>query len=112
MEYLAFTETAKFERNARDLIGEDEIAKLQIHLCKYPKVGVVIPASNGIRKLRWSSSGRGSRGGARVIYYIAISLDRIILLDIYAKNEKSDLSRAELNLLELTVNQWLKRISN
>lgn len=110
MDYFGFTETEKFRREALKLIGEDEIAELQIYLCKYPTDGMATPASNGVRKLRWSSSGRGKRGGARVIYYFAVTSERILLLDIYAKNEKSDLSREELKVLRITIDEWVKRI--
>ena len=33
-----------------------------------PTVAPVIPGIEGIRKLRWSGSGRGKRGGVRTIY--------------------------------------------
>ena len=69
MEYFGFTETDKFRVKAVKLIGEDEIAEVQILLCGHPQDGEVIRASGGIRKLRWSASGHGKRGGARVIYY-------------------------------------------
>lgn len=110
MEYFSFTETDKFRIKAARLIGEDEIAEVQILLCGHPKDGAVIPASGGIRKLRWSASGHGKRGGARIIYYFAFSEDRIILLDIYAKNKKSDLTRDELKDLRTTVDAWLRQI--
>ncbi len=110
MEYFSFTETAKFQRKALDLIGDDGITKVQIFLCKYPTVGAVIRGSSGIRKLRWSASSRGKRGGSRVIYFLALSNKRVILLDIYAKNEKSDLSTEQLKRLEFTVKEWLEQI--
>jgi hypothetical protein len=110
MEYLGFTETIKFSRKALKLLEDEGIAELEIFLCKYPTDGVVVPASGGIRKMRWSSSGKGKRGGARVIYYFAVSKDRIFLLDIYPKNEKSDLTRDELNILQTTVKEWLSKI--
>lgn len=47
-----------------------------------------------------------------MIYYFAVSKERILLLNIYAKNEKSDLSRDELKVLEITVDEWLKNIQN
>jgi hypothetical protein len=112
MEYLGFTETDKFRLKAVKLIGEDDIAELQVLLCGHPQDGAVISASGGIRKLRWSASRRGKRGGARIIYYFAFAEDRIILLDIYAKNEKRDLTRDELKGLRITVDEWLRQIQN
>ncbi len=109
MEYFDFTETLKFERKAVKLIGNDEIGELQLYLCQFPERGAVISDSNGIRKLRWSSSGRGKRGGARVIYYFSLGRGQILLLDIYAKNEKDDLTFEELKILKNIVQEWLER---
>jgi hypothetical protein len=36
-----------------------------------PEAGDIIRASGGCRKVRWSTSGMGKRGGARVIYFLA-----------------------------------------
>ena len=110
MIYLTFTETEKFVRQAIKILGEEGINELQLHLCEYPDDGVVIKASNGIRKMRWAASGRGKRGGARIIYYYAVSNERILLLDIYPKNEKSDLTAAELKNLRDVLQVWLEKI--
>ena len=99
MLYLHFTETPTFIKRASKILGEDEIENLQLYLNENPAAGEVIRSSGGIRKMRWSASGRGKRGGSRVIYYFALSHGRILLLDIYSKNEKSDLSRSEISNL-------------
>ena len=49
-----------------------------------PLAGDVVPSSNGCRKVRWSRSGMGKRGGARVIYFNECE-GRIWLLIVYAK---------------------------
>lgn len=106
MEYFDFTETVIFERKAVKLIGDDQIAEVQLYLCQHPDRGSVISNSGGIRKLRWAVSGRGKSGGARIIYYVAKIKGRILLLDIYAKNEKDDLTFVELQNLKTIVDQW------
>lgn len=110
MKLFTFTETHRFTRKALKLIGDEGIAEIQSYLCQYPNDGVVIPETTGIRKLRWAVLGRGKRAGARLIYYFAASKERILLLDIYAKNEKSDLSRNELKELDDVVSEWTKLI--
>ncbi len=45
--------------------------------------------------MRVAVEGSGKRGGARVIYYFHDERMPILLLAIYAKNEKGDLSAAE-----------------
>jgi len=69
----------------------------------------MIKASDGIRKMRWAASGRGKRGGARIIYYYAVSNERILLLDIYPKNEKTDLTTKELNNLKIVLKIWQEK---
>jgi hypothetical protein len=49
-----------------------------------PEAGVVIRGSGGCRKLRWSRSGIGKRGGTRVVYFVAA--DGVVwLLIVYTK---------------------------
>lgn len=110
MKLFTFTETERFTRKALKLIGEDGIAAIQSYLCRYPDDGPVIPGTSGLRKLRWAVLGRGKKGGARLIYYFAVSKERILLLDIYAKNEKGDLLREELKKLNDVAIEWAKRI--
>ena len=45
----------------------------------------MIPGSGGCRKVRWSRSGMGKRGGVRVIYFNRLENGVIWLLVIYAK---------------------------
>jgi hypothetical protein len=61
-----------------------------------PTAGALIPGGGGLRKLRIGLSGRGKRGGARVIYYYFNEDEPVFLLDVYAKNEADDLSAGEL----------------
>lgn len=61
-----------------------------------PDLGALIPRGGGLRKVRWAPTGRGKRGGMRVIYYWHTADDEIIFFDIYAKNEKENLEGKEL----------------
>ncbi len=80
-------------------MADEEYAELQMALVANPQAGNLIPGGGGLRKIRWKMKGRGKRGGARIIYYFAVKNDLILLLDIYAKNEKSDLTKDELKML-------------
>ena len=64
-----------------------------------PERGDLIRGSGGLRKLRWAGSGRGKRGGVRVIYYWYVPGDTILLLVAYPKNEQDTLSAAQLKVL-------------
>jgi hypothetical protein len=59
---------------------------MQQFLVVNPEAGDVIPASGGVRKLRWGVSGRGKRGGLRVIYLLRRHNDEVWMLMLYAKN--------------------------
>jgi len=56
-------------------------------LLKHPEEGNIVRGSGGVRKLRWGSSGKGKRGGVRVIYYFKKRADEIWMLTIYGKSE-------------------------
>lgn len=80
-------------------LNDDDLIVLQELLLKDPKIGDVIPGASGIRKIRIPVDGIGKRSGGRVIYIDIEVKECIYLLDVYAKNEKTDLSEKEKKLL-------------
>jgi len=96
-------ETSVFTRQVRAALSDDEYRALQLALILRPESGNLIPGSSGLRKLRWRLQGRGTRGGARVIYYWQAAAGRIFLLFLYPKNARSGLSPAELRALRKLV---------
>jgi hypothetical protein len=68
---LVFVELTPFVRFREQHWADDELRALQRFLLVTPTAGDVIRGTGGLRKLRWAGSGRGKRGGARVIYYLA-----------------------------------------
>ena len=99
-------ETPTFTRLIGKLMDDDEYAKLQLALALRPDWGKVIPGSGGLRKLRWAGSGRGKRGGLRVIYYWQTADDQIWLLVAYPKSERDDLSHNEIKQLRRLVEEF------
>lgn len=97
---FCFLEKPQFTKKVLKLIGDDNYYDLQDFLLEHPDWGDVIPRlPYPIRKVRWKIKGRGKRGGIRVVYFLAKSDDYIIFLDIWAKNEKEDLSSSEYKTL-------------
>lgn len=84
---LTFIETRLFTRLFDELFSDDALVQLQEYLSDDPEAGNVIPNSGGIRKLRWAASGRGKRGGLRIIYYFRAKHGQIWLLTLYSKSE-------------------------
>lgn len=74
-------ETPVFQRYAKEIWSEDELTEFKVWLANNPAAGDVIPGAAGMRKVRWSRSGMGKRGGARVIYFNLLA-DGVIALFI------------------------------
>jgi len=113
MEYdlITVAETEPFQRKVHSLLFEDEKAELISYLSAFPNAGVLIQGTGGIRKLRWARSGRGKSGGVRVIYYFHNSEMPLYLLTLFGKNEKTNLSKAERNVLSSVVGELVKNWS-
>ncbi len=97
---MLIIETPLFTRLVYHYLNDDEYAALQWALTLHPDMGVIIPESAGIRKLRWAISGKGKRGGLRIIYYWKNKAGEIWLLTLYAKNESADIPRKMLKILK------------
>jgi hypothetical protein len=93
---FAFIETHLFTRLVGEYLSDDEYLKLQAALARAPEAGVVIPGSGGVRKLRWVLTGRGKRGGLRVIYYLRSRQGVIWLLTLYSKSETENIAAGVL----------------
>ncbi len=89
-----FVETTEFSKWQPRFLPGDAYAKLQNELIANPQQGNVMPA---LRKLRVADPKRrkGKRGGARVIYLHIPEADQFLMVDIYGKGEKDDLTPAE-----------------
>lgn len=96
---IAFIESKNFTRKVRKQWTAKACEELKIDLSDNPDLGDIIVGGDGIRKLRRRITGRGKSGGVRVIYFWAVSRDTILLLDIYPKSQKADLSDRELKQL-------------
>lgn len=86
---LTFCETSVFTRQITGLLSDDELNALQWVLMAKPDRGDLI-----------RGSGRGKRGGLRVIYYWHVPGSTILFLLAYPKNEQDDLTPAQLNALK------------
>jgi hypothetical protein len=92
---VSVIEFAAYRRQVDKLLTADERDAV-IELIAYdPNCGDLIPGTGGLRKVRVGRGGSGKRGGARVIYYFYNAEFPLLLLGLYAKNEKSDLSTRE-----------------
>ena len=100
---MVIIETHTFTRRIKRLMDDEVYRELQNELIESPDAGKIIQGSSGIRKIRWKGSGRGKRGGSRIIYYWATNKDQIYMLFIYEKKELSDLTKDQLSALKKAV---------
>ena len=105
---MVFYETDVFTARIVEFIGDESYSALQAVLVADPEAGDLIPKTRGLRKIRWMGSGRGKRGGIRVIYYL-VCQDEIFMLYAYPKNRESDLSPRHLQMLRELVEQHLEQ---
>lgn len=110
---VSVIELLGYRRRADELLTQEE-QEAVIDLVAYePACGDVIPGTGGLRKVRIGRGGHGRRGGARVVYYFHNTDRPILLLAIYAKNEKADLTAAEkkqfTTLVKEILTQWRRK---
>ena len=94
-------ETEGYLRDAKAL-GLSDRGRMEIveFLAMHPDAGDEIKGTGGARKIRFAGNGKGKSGGYRVItFYSGVDIP-VFLLNIFAKNEKTDLSQAERNGLK------------
>src|ERR1017187_224356 len=94
---MTVLETPSFLRDAAAAVTDEERTEAISFLAANPEAGDIMRDTGGARKLRWRAQGRGKRGGARVIYYYHDQSLPLFMLNVFAKNEKANLTRAERN---------------
>lgn len=82
---LTVVETPIFLRYAAQVWTQQEREAFVTWMALHPEAGDLIPGTGGLRKLRWSRSGMGKKGGSRVIYFLRHGLTEIVLVVVYTK---------------------------
>ena len=101
-----FYEMKHFTKKWQDLgFTDDELSQLQQVLLENPKAGDVMKGTGGLRKVRFAFPGSGKSGSVRVCYIDIEGVLEIHFLDVFAKNEKENLSKAERNAIRIVVEQ-------
>ena len=96
---MEFIETPVFTRRITEILSDEEYRSLQEKLVENPRAGRLIPHGKGLRKYRWAASGKGKRGGARIIYYLYLSEEKIYMLFPYKKSDQGDLTKEQVKIL-------------
>lgn len=97
--------TRAFDRAAAKLLTVMEREVMEAGLIARPDAWPVIPGSGGARKARVARAGQGKRGGGRVIYFHMPRPGVLVLLALYAKNERETLSNADLKAIRAGIEE-------
>lgn len=100
LEMLDFIQLDGFEKGWRRLrLTEDDMKALRTLIAAAPAVPPVVKGTGGLRKIRFKDpkSNRGKSGGYRVCYAYFEAYGVALLMQIYPKNRKDNLTMAECN---------------
>jgi hypothetical protein len=95
-----FVSIGSFDRRWTSLgLDDDDLQMLEILIQANPDGPPLVKGTGGLRKVRFArpGSGRGKRGSYRIGYAHFPNPGIVLLLEVWAKNEKSNLSQAECN---------------
>jgi len=62
-------ETDTLKKQSDKIWSEDERMAFITYISENANAGDVIPNADGARKIRWTISGKGKRGGVRIVYF-------------------------------------------
>jgi len=93
-------ETEDFLRDVKSLkLTEGERDAIVSFIAANPMSGDEIKGTGGARKTRFARNSKGKRGGCRVITFYSGKDIPVFLINIFAKNEKTNLTQSEKNRL-------------
>lgn len=102
---MVIIETSVFTRQVTSLLSDEEYRDLQNQLVESPELGSKEPGTGGLRKIRVAAKGHGKRGGARVIYFWASKRDQILMLYIFPKGSRAQLTDKQKKALKNIVDE-------
>jgi len=102
-------ETPDYLSDAKALgLTESERDSIVSWIASNPEAGDLIAGTGGARKVRFAGRGKGKSGGYRVITFYSGSDIPVFLLNVFAKNEKTDLTANERNTLKRVLSDLAK----
>ena len=102
---MIFIESKIFEKLRDKYFDDENYKEFQNFLLEQPDIGDTIKGTGGLKKVRWSSKGKGKRSGIRTIYLYLKDKSHIHFLTVYAKNEMEDLSASDKKILKAIVEE-------
>jgi hypothetical protein len=103
MKPVTVLETAPFIRAAADCLSDEQRQAFIDYIARKPEAGDLIQGTGGARKVRWARDGGGKSGGVRTIYYYHDEDVPLILLTVYPKNVKDNLTPSEKSAIKTAI---------
>jgi hypothetical protein len=98
----AVIETPGFLRDAADAgLSEKRCRELVAAIADDPTQGDLMEGTGGARKVRFAGRGKGKSGGYRVVTYYAGPDVPALMLAVFGKGDRDNLSKAERNALRV-----------
>jgi len=97
-DWLRFVQLDPFAKKWAKLgLADDDLRALEVVIISLGDRSPVIRETGGLRKIRLSPDGtnKGKREAFRVCYVLFPAFGIVLLVTVYGKNEKADLSSAD-----------------
>jgi hypothetical protein len=109
MDGIVIKTTPFFDRKAKKILTSEALEEFFDYLEINPEKGDLIPGTGGVRKIRWQTGrGKGKSGGVRILYHYSKGL-LIILITLFEKSEKENITHEERNELKKLVPELVKK---
>lgn len=98
-----------FEKKWYDLgLTEGDLEELENSVNNNPDIGKIIQGTGGLRKLRFALPNRGKSGSVRILYVDFVSYEKTIFMNVYAKNEKENITDNEKQQFKVLINKLIE----
>lgn len=96
--------TPAFDRKSKQFLSNEALEEFFDYIAQNPEQGKVISGTGGVRKIRWKTgyNDKGKSGGVRILYHYSKDV-LVLLITVYAKSEKENISQSERNTLKQTM---------
>ena len=106
-------ETADFIKDAKAAgLSEEDRKAIVDFMAENPMAGDEMAGTGGARKVRFAAKGKGKSGGVRIITFYSGEDIPVFLLNVFAKGDKVNLTKAERNALKKVLGGVAEAYSN
>ena len=94
-------------------LGELDLEVLEKLIMDRPEVGVVVPGTGGLRKVRFASTKghKGKSGSERVWYALFPRPGLALMVTVFGKDDKDNLTAAERNAVKAMLTKYEAQLS-